>query len=123
MTVTAGTAAMSDVLSALAGELALAQGKCARLDGALGQLLDGASVEMRGAVMRELHVVDLLNQHIGAVAAFVGRLSSATPHGALVEVGEALGLITLGEVAARIGQGVGAVRPVAAGAEEDVDFF
>jgi hypothetical protein len=119
----AGQAAMTDVLSALAGELAIAQSKCARLDGALGELLGAAPSEHRTAVMREMHVVDLLSQQIGAVAAFVERLSIAAPQGASVEIGEALGAVTLGEVAQRIGAGVGWTAPSASEADEDVDFF
>ncbi len=122
MSVNAGQAAMTDVLSALAGELALAQSQCARLDSALGELLHSASAEQRGAVMREMHVVDLLSQQIGAVTTFVERLSDSAPHGALVEVGAALGAITLGEVAHRLGQGVG-YAVTSASAAEDVDFF
>ena len=123
MTGDAVQAAMTDVLSALAGELALARRQCARLDGALGQLLHAAPAEQRGAVMREMHVVDLLTQQIGAVAAFVERLSDGVPPGALVEVGPALGTITLGEVAQRIGRGVGCAAAPPAAADEDVDFF
>ena len=123
MTANAAQAAMTDVLSALAGELTLAQSQCARLDGALGQLLHAAPAEQRGAVMRELHVVDLLSQQIGAVAAFVERLSDGVPQGSVVEVGPALGTITLGEVAQRIGEGVGCSAAGGAAAHEDVDFF
>jgi hypothetical protein len=119
----AAQAAMTDVLTAVAGELALAQSQCARLDGALGQLLHAAPAEQRGAVMRELHVVDLLNQQIGAVAAFVEHLSTELPHGARVAVGPALGTITLGEVAERIGLGVGYAAPVPTQADDAVDFF
>ena len=123
MSYSAAQAAMTDVLSAVADELTLAQGQCARLDGALGQLLHAAPAEQRGAVMRELHVIDLLNQQIGAVATFVERLSERLPTSAQVEVGPALGAITLGEVAERIGQGVGCAAPPASQAAEDVDFF
>jgi hypothetical protein len=123
MMVNAGQAAMADVLSALAGELAIAQSKCVRLDGALGQLLDTAPTEQRTAVMREMHVVDMLNQQIGAMAAFVERLSSVAPHGAAIEVGAALGAITLGEVAQRIGESVGFAGADTHAADEDVDFF
>jgi DNA-binding FrmR family transcriptional regulator len=114
---------MTDVLSAVAGELVLAQTTCARLDGALGQLLDGAAAEQRGAVMRELHVVDLLNQQIAAVAGFVDRLSNGVGQGVTVEVREALGSITLGEVAQRISLSVGQVAAVSQAVSEDVDFF
>lgn len=116
-------AAMTDVLSAVAGELVLARGKCERLDGALGQLLHAAPADQRAAVMHELHAVDLLNQQIAAVASFVERLSAGLPQDAEIEVGEALGSITLGEVAERIGQGVGHAPPAGDGGGEDVDFF
>lgn len=118
-----GQAAMTDVLSAVAGELLLAQTTCARLDGALGQLLNAAPADQRGAVMRELHVVDLLNQQIAAVAGFVERLSGRLEENVTIEVGEALGAITLGEVAQRISHGVGQAAPAAAEVEEDIDFF
>ncbi|HKR88855.1 MAG TPA: hypothetical protein VJS38_11840 [Phenylobacterium sp.] len=117
-----GQAAMTDVLSAVAGELVLAQTTCARLDGALGQLLDAASADQRGAVMRELHVVDLLNQQIAAVAGFVERISGRLQD-VTVEVADALGAITLGEVAQRISHGVGHAASTAAQAHDDVDFF
>jgi hypothetical protein len=124
MTGSAAQAAMIDVLSALAGELALAQTQCARLDGALGRLLDAAPATGRGDVMRELHVVDLLSQQIGAVASFVERLSDGVPQASRVEVGAALGAITLGEVAQRIGRGVGCEPASAASSgADDVDFF
>ena len=119
---TTAQAAMADVFSAVASELALAQTQCARLDGALGRLLEVAAPADREAVLRELHVVDLLNQQIAAVAGFVGRLGDAAP-AALIEVGPALQSITLGEVAERIGQGVGQACASPAGASEDIDFF
>ena len=119
----AGQAAMTDVLSAVAGELVLAQTTCARLDGALGQLLNAAPADQRGAVMRELHVVDLLNQQIAAVAGFVERISGRLQDHVTIEVADALGAITLGEVAQRISHGVGHVASAAAQADEDVDFF
>ena len=114
-------ASMTDVLSAVAGELGLAQGACARLDGALGELLLAADAGQRGAVMRELHAIDLLNQQIAALAGFVGQLSGGLGQEIKIDVGDALAAITLGEVAVRIGSGVGGPAP--AGADMDVDFF
>lgn len=117
------SAAMTDVLSALATELALAQGQCARLDGALGQLLQTASTSDRPAVMRELHVVDLLSQQIGAVASFVDRLAGGVAEDQRVAVAEALDAIMLGEVAERIRLGVGQPPTVSAGFPEDLELF
>lgn len=123
MTAEVGLAAMTDVLSAVAGELTLAQGTCARLDGALGQLLHAAPADQRGAVMRELHAVDQLNQQIAAVAGFVERLSGNLGPGVTIDVVEALGAITLGEVAQRIGAGVGRAAAPGGDADDEVDFF
>jgi len=116
-------ASMADVLSAVAGELSLARSACARLDGALGELLSAAPPEHRGSVMHELHAVDLLNQQIAALAGFVERLSGGMSGGIRVEVGEALGEITLGEVAARLGAGVGAQAARSSTPADDIDFF
>ncbi|CAN7341230.1 hypothetical protein LJR219_001904 [Phenylobacterium sp. LjRoot219] len=123
MTAEVGQAAMTDVLSAVAGELLLAQGTCARLDGALGQLLHAAPADQRGAVMQELHAVDQLNQQIAAVAGFVERLSGKLGASVTIDVAEALGTITLGEVAQRISQGVGQAAAPIADVSDDVDFF
>ena len=115
-------ASMTDVLSAVAGELGLAQSACLRLDGALGALLSAAPVEQRGTVMQELHAVDLLNQQIAALAGFLHKLSGGLGEAMTVEVGEALSGVTLGEMASRLGRGVGGpaqAKPPA----DDVDFF
>jgi len=114
---------MREVLSAVANELLLAQSKCANLDGALGQLLDVGSADHRSAVMRELHAVDLLNQQIAAVAAFLGRLRQDASPDELVDMSAALGAITLGEVAERLRLGTGQETSAPASVPEDVDFF
>lgn len=116
-------ATMTDVLSAVAGELGLAQSACLRLDGALGELLSAAPVEQRGTVMRELHAVDLLNQQIAALAGFLHKLSGGLGEAVTIEVGEALSGITLGEMATRLGRGVGGEPVDAAPPADDVDFF
>ncbi|MDB5445950.1 MAG: hypothetical protein JWQ97_1267 [Phenylobacterium sp.] len=119
----AARVALTDVLSAVASELGLAQASCAGLDSTLGRLLDATPAERRGPLMRELHAVDLLNQQIAAVATFLERLSHRAPDVEFIDVGEALGAITLGEVAERLSVGVGQPPRLAVAAEEDVDFF
>jgi hypothetical protein len=74
-------------------------------------------------VMRELHAVDLLNQQIAAVAAFLGRLRQDASPGELVDMSAALGAITLGEVAERLRLGTGQETSAPAPVAEDVDFF
>jgi len=123
ITDTGAPAAMPDILAAVASELTLALGQCARLDGALGQLLDATPADRRPAVMQELHTVDLLNQQIAAVAGFVDRLREATAREPSIDVAAALETITLGEVAARIRRGVGHEASTAMAACDDVDLF
>ena len=115
--------AMTDVLAAVASELGLAQANCAQLDATLGQLLDATPADRRGALMRELHTVDLLNQQIAALAVFLERLTASTPAAGAIDVGEALSAVTLGEVAARLSLGFGHPLRPALAAHEDVDFF
>lgn len=121
MSISGQRAPVADVLAALAGELALARSKCVRLDDALGRLLEAAAPEARDAVLRELHAVDLLNQQIAAVTTFVEQLSGGAPD-AVIDVGAALQAITLGEVAARLGRGVGRA-PAPAAAADEAEFF
>ena len=109
-----------DVFDALAGELAVARTRCGRLDGALGRLLETAAPEVRGAVMDELHEVDLLGQQIAAVSEFLQRLSGDEAHGFTAHA--ALAAVSLGEVAERVGRRLGHAAS-AAPAAEDVDFF
>lgn len=119
----AAPAAMPDVLAAVASELSVAMGQCARLDGALGRLLDAAPAERRGAVLGELHTVDLLSQQIAALAGFVERLALSAPGGLTVDVAPALDTITLGEVADRLRRGVGQECGPAAVLCDDLDLF
>ena len=83
-------ARMELVLAAIAAELAMAQDSCARLDGAVGKLLAGASADQRNAVLQELSVVDHLQQHIGALGSFARQLAADA------DTGRALESITLG---------------------------
>ena len=119
----AARVAMTDVLAAVTSELSLAQANCARLDATLGQLLDATPADRRGAVIRELHTVDLLNQQIAAVALFLERLTDSAPAAGDIDVREALSAVTLGDVAARLSLGVGHPLRPALAAHEDVDFF
>jgi hypothetical protein len=89
-----------DVMSALTAELAVAREACARLDGAMVSVLEGASSEQRGTLLGELHVVDRLNQQLEALDTFLRRVDCGE---SLLEIGKALPAITLAEVAERMG--------------------
>ena len=115
-------APVGDVLKAVAAELSHAQASCARLDGALGRLLDGVAPDQRLSIMQELHAVDLLHQQISAVAHFVSRLEPRPPATSL-PVADALDGVTLGEVASRIRASLGAPDAAGEDASGDCDLL
>ncbi|PHY12611.1 hypothetical protein CSW58_11430, partial [Caulobacter sp. B11] len=71
--------------------------------------------ERRMAVMQELHMVDMLAQHITAITDFTARLAAAAAAGEGFDVDRALGAITLGTVADRMREAIiqkSSLRPV-----------
>lgn len=99
-------ASVETVLKAISSEMSIAAVACGHLDVALGKILEVVSEEYRLSVMQELHTVDLLAQHITALTDFAGNLSQQHGQGVL-EVNDALGAITLGDVAARLRAAIG----------------
>lgn len=91
-------------MSALTAELAVARAACARLDGALVNVLESASSEQRWTLLSELHAVDRLHQQMEALQTFLQRVGCGDT---LLEIGEALPAITLAEVAERMGATLG----------------
>lgn len=90
------------ILAAVSAEMAIAAQACGELDGALGQILEGAPPEVQMAAMQKLHMVDLLAQQITAVTDFTHRLSLIASAEDRLAVEDALSAITLGAVAARL---------------------
>ena len=115
-------APVSDVFGAVATELTHAQTSCGQLDSALGRLLELVSPEARAAVMQELYVVDLLNQHIAALAGFLSGMEEVT-HDAALTVAEAMGRVSLGAVAERLQSSLGAGEAAGAEAANDLELF
>ena len=121
----AGQAAMTDVLSAVAGEprpprppvRASTEPWASRLDFFPRPPISVARRDARGTwwICR----ISRSPRSRASSRRFSGRLED----GVTIEVGEALGAITLGEVAQRISHGVGHAAPAPAEAGEDVDFF
>jgi hypothetical protein len=94
-------ASVETVLKAISSEMSIAAVACGHLDVALGKLLEVVPSEHRMSVLQELHMVDLLAQHVTALTDFTGNLSQQHGQGVL-EVNDALSAITLGDVAARL---------------------
>ncbi|HMO41951.1 MAG TPA: hypothetical protein PKB04_01210 [Phenylobacterium sp.] len=72
------------------------------LDDTLGQLLDLISPEERLRIMPDLHRIDMLNQHLTALANFARDLGLQASEEEAVDLTSALSHITLGDVVKRI---------------------
>ena len=96
------TAGIVGLLEALSAEMSIAAVSCGHLDSALGQLLEAVPPESRLKVMQELHMVDMLAQHITAITDFTAGLASSMAAEGQPDVAGALSRITLGDVAARL---------------------
>lgn len=96
------TANFVGLLEALSAEMSIAAVSCGHLDSALGQLLEHVPLEARMEVMQELHMVDMLAQHITAITDFTAGLATSMATGGVPDIDGALSRITLGDVAARL---------------------
>lgn len=90
------------LLEALSAEMSIAAVSCGHLDSALGQILEEVPMESRMKVMQELHMVDMLAQHITAITDFAAGLANSMAEAGTPDVDGALSRITLGDVAARL---------------------
>jgi len=95
-------ASLVAVLEALSAEMSIAAVSCGHLDSALGQILEVVPIESRMQVMQELHMVDMLAQHITAITDFAAGLAQVASPDVALEVEGALSRITLGDVASRL---------------------
>ena len=96
------TTSMVGLLEALSSEMSIAAVSCGHLDSALGQILETVPMESRLKVMQELHMVDMLAQHITAITDFTAGLASSMAAEGAPDVDGALSRITLGDVATRL---------------------
>ncbi|MDP1874804.1 hypothetical protein [Phenylobacterium sp.] len=110
-------------LDLLAGEIAMACHASQHLDDTLGKMLELIAPEERLKVMQDLHAIDLLNQHLTALANFARDLGLQASEEAAVDLTSALSHITLGDVVKRI---EGAATGASYGSDQDdgdLDLF
>lgn len=96
------TVSLATVLEALSAEMSIAAVSCGHLDSALGQLLEHVPPENRMQVMQEMHMVDMLAQHITAITDFTAGLAQSMAAEGEPDLDGSLSRITLGDVAARL---------------------
>jgi hypothetical protein len=110
-------------LNLLAGEIAMACHASQHLDDTLGKMLELIAPEERLKVMQDLHAIDLLNQHLTALANFARDLGLQASEEAAVDLTSALSHITLGDVVKRIEGAATGVDFGAADEDGDLDLF
>ncbi|WP_296596868.1 hypothetical protein [Phenylobacterium sp.] len=111
-------------MDVLSGEIELAAARCIRLDKILGEFMDSLPSAERQVLTESLHGVDLLAQHLTGLASFARNVCFASPDGLAVPVEGALASLTLGALAERMAEGLGA--PVVEAEQVDpgeVDLF
>ena len=114
---------VSASLEVLAHEIELASARALSLDGLMGEVMQGLTPEHRSALVRRMHEVDLLTQHLTSLAAFARGLGDAAPATVTVPVDSALGAISLGALAERMAAGLTGGAVSARADSGDVDLF
>jgi hypothetical protein len=119
------TPSVADTLDVLAAEIELAGARCIFLDRVIAEVMDGLSGVHRARMLEGLHGVDLLAQHLTSLSAFARTLSQAVPTEVTARVDAAISEITLGALAERMAEGLGAEAAVDETADDDgdVDLF
>lgn len=110
-------------LDLLAGEIAMACHASQHLDDTLGKMLELIAPEERLKVMQDLHAIDLLNQHLTALANFARDLGLQASEEAAVDLTSALSHITLGDVVKRIEGAATGINYGAVDDDGDLDLF
>lgn len=115
---------VATTLDVLSAEIELAAARCIRLDKTLGDFMDRLPTAERQTLTESLHGVDLLAQHLTGLACFARNMSFAAPQDAAAPIDGAIASLTLGALAERMAEGLGA--PIAEADDVDpgeVDLF
>lgn len=113
-----------DVLASLASELEHAGLLCDRLEMLVTQLVRASRGEPLEIALHEAQTLDVLTQHLAALAIFTRKLSSQVASGREYDLADAIAGVTLGDLANRLAsaaRGANAHHP--AGDAGDLDLF
>ncbi|MDO8902396.1 MAG: hypothetical protein Q7V15_13695 [Phenylobacterium sp.] len=114
------------LLSALAAEMDHAGDLCARLEELVTRLAAAVEGEPRELALSEAQTLDVLTQHLSAVAVFMRGMSEQLTTARSVDPDAVLALVPLSELAGRL-RGVlynaSQIPPTPDGASGDLDLF
>lgn len=123
MSQAAVTARTPDVLASIASELEHAGELCDRLETLVTQLVRASRGEPLEIALQEAQTVDVLTQHLAALAHFTRRLASQES-GEEFDVGEAAAGVTLGGLASRLARATKEAEDATLAASAgDLDLF
>jgi len=91
-----------DVLASLANELEHAGALCDRLEMLVTQLVRASRGETLEIALSEAQTVDVLTQHLAALATFTRQLSAQAESGTSYDLTAAVAGVTLGDLANRL---------------------
>ena len=114
-----------EVLSSLAAELEHAGVLCDRLEMLVTQLVRASRGEPLEIALHEAQTLDVLTQHLAALALFTRKLSTQVSDGQQYDLDDAVAGVTLGDLANRLANAArGAQDPHhIAGPAGDLDLF
>jgi hypothetical protein len=117
------TARTPEVLASIASELEHAGELCDRLETLVTQLVRASRGEPLQIAMQEAQTVDVLTQHLAALAHFTRRLASQED-GEVFDVAAAAAGVTLGGLASRLARATKEAEDAAVTADAgDLDLF
>jgi len=112
-----------EVLASLADELEHAGTLCDRLEMLVTQLVRASRGEPLEIALHEAQTLDVLTQHLAALAGFTRKLSSQAESGREYDLSDAVAGVTLGDLANRLAQVTRGARIVLPGGAGDLDLF
>jgi len=122
MSQSAAPAYTPEVLASLASELEHAGELCDRLEMLVTQLVRASRGEPLEIALHEAQTLDVLTQHLAALATFTRKLSTQAESGHY-DLSDAVAGVTLGDLAKRLAKATRESEAFAAQASGDLDLF
>lgn len=111
-----------EVLASIANELEHAGQLCDRLETLVTQLVRASRGEPLAIALEEAQTVDVLTQHLAALAHFTRKLSTQS-HGESYDLTDAVAGVTLGDLANRLAKVTRDAEPLTSADAGDLDLF
>ncbi len=111
-----------EVLASIANELEHAGELCDRLETLVTQLVRASRGEPLAIALHEAQTLDVLTQHLAALANFTRRVSAQAYDGGY-DLTDAVAGVTLGDLANRLANATRAAEPLTAADAGDLDLF